>query len=213
MNFKRIGNKRDEMLATVMGADSTVIGGTPSYIPAGVPLILQYPSSATAGPGVGSPGGSDSAGVKLYPADGLGVVLPSSAPGGAAQAQSCFYGVNTQNLSWLQQGYSMVQGYYSSAIVRLATRAASTDTWSATTLANWALLTVDTVNNCFAVSATTSNGQNQAVAVLLGAVTQTGTATTATVTTNTNTFAGSATTTADTRTVITTQARIQIRAL
>jgi hypothetical protein len=126
---------------------------------------------------------------------------------------SCFFGVNTQNLTWQQMGMTMVSGYFATALVALQTRAATTNSWAATTLANWAMLTIDTVNNVFAVSATTGGGNFQPVGVLLGAVTQTGTASSATATTNTNTFSGLATNATDTRTVITTQARIQVRCL
>lgn len=202
MNFKRIGNKRDEILVTVQNNDiNTVSLG----IGPGVPLVLQYPGPQGVGVGTQANG--------ILGGDGLGVVLPANAPGGNAQTQSCFYGVNTAQMGYLQSGAAMIDGYYPSAVIRLATRAATTDSWSATTLANWAMLTVDTVNNCFGVSATTAVGSAQAVAVLLGAVSVTGTASNATVTTNSNTFAASASSTADTRTVITTSARVQVRAL
>lgn len=200
MNFKRTGNRRDEMLATIANSDiNTVTNG----IAAGTPLVLAYPG-ADFGAGIAS----QANGIMQ---NGLGVLLPSSTS--AAWANSCFYGINTAQVPYLQQGSSMVFGYYSSAIIRLATRAASTDTWTATTLVNWAMLTVDTVNNCLAVSATNSLGAFQPVAVLVGAISVTGTASNATVTTNTNTFAGSATTTADTRTVVTALARVQIRCM
>lgn len=208
MNFKQIGNKRDEILCTVMCADQTLIGNT-TGMPPGIPLILQYPGGS-GGPVVGSPGGSSSSG-QIFPENGLGVILPSSAAAG--QAPTCFYGVNTGQMLYQQQGAAMVSGYYPSAVVVLATRAATTNAWTATTLANWAILTIDTVNNAFAVSATTAANNAPAFAILLGAISQTGTAATATATTNTNTFASSASSTADTRTVITAAMRIQVRCL
>jgi len=208
MNFKQIGNKRDEILCTVQNADQTLIGSTTGIGP-GIPLILQYPGSS-AGPAVGSPGGASSSG-QIFPENGLGVILPSSAQPG--QAVTCFYGVNASQMLYQQQGYALVSGYYSAAVIVLQTRAASTTGWAATTLPNWALLTIDTVNNAFAVSVTTAANNAPAFAVLLGAISQTGTAATATATTNTNTMASSASTTADTRTVITATARIQVRCL
>lgn len=201
MNFKQIGNSRDELLVTVQNSDITTVS---AGIGPGLPLVLHYP-------GIQAVGQRSQANGLVE--NGLGVVLPANAPGGNAQAQTCFYGVNTAQMGYLQQGAAMVDGYYPSAVVRLATRAATTDSWSATTLANWAMLTVDTVNNCFGVSATTAVGSAQAVAVLLGAISVTGVASNATVTTNSNTFAASASSTADTRTVITTSARIQVRCL
>jgi hypothetical protein len=67
MNFKQIGNKRDEILMTVQGADTTVIN---SYIPAGAPLVLAYGGPAVDGPAVGSPGGSTGSGQAIYPQSG-----------------------------------------------------------------------------------------------------------------------------------------------
>lgn len=202
MNFKRTGNKKDEITMTVQNNDPNTLAS--GMLP-GIPLILQYPGPQPVGMGTQLNG--------ILGGDGLGVILPSTAPGGAAQSNTCFYGVNTAQMNYLQQGQTMVDGYYPSAVVVLATRAASSSNWTATTLANWALLTVDTVNNAFAVSATTGADSFQAVAVLLGAVSVTGTASNATVTLNTNTFASSASATSDTRTVITIAARIQVRCL
>jgi hypothetical protein len=205
MNFKRIGNKRDEITMTVQNNDINSIGN--NGINPGVPLVLQYSGPGVAGNQIASLSNINN------DDDGLGVVLPSSASGGAAQSNTCFYGVNTAQMGYLQQGQTMVEGYYPSAVVVLATRAASTNPWTATTLANWALLTIDTVNNAFAVSGTTGADSFQAAAVLLGAISITGTASNATVTINSNTFASSATNVSDTRTVVTTQARIQVRCL
>lgn len=166
MNFKRIGNKRDEVLMTVVGADTN---GT---IPVGCPAILQY-------------NGTD---------DGLAVILPSTA--GQTQSDLCFYGVNLQQLPQYTQGVVMATGYTRSGLLVVQTRAASTAVWAATTIAQFGPLGIDTVNNAFKTIATT-NGQPWGARVIA--------------LDSSLSMASSASSTADTRTVITSLARVQVR--
>lgn len=86
--------------------------------------------------------------------DGFAVVLPSTA--GAVKSSSFSFGVSVTQLAGgtpvgVQDDF-MALGYCPFALVQNGTRAASTASWnSQASNAAGAALTIDTVNNCFAV--------------------------------------------------------------
>lgn len=88
--------------------------------------------------------------------DGIGVVLPSSSS--AAKVGAFFMGVAIRNMNPGQVNDCQVFGFNRNTKVIRGTRAASTDSWpsfAAITIGD--LLSIDTVNNCFARSGAASN--------------------------------------------------------
>lgn len=130
--------------------------------------------------------------------DGTAVVMPSTA--GAAQTQAAAFGVlnapapyNTGALV-----YATRNGLCN-AIITLQTRA-TTNSWaSGASSAQWQVLTIDTVNNCL-LTASASKGTfpYQPIAYLASSI---------------NSYTGSASATSDTRTVLTTLARVWVNML
>jgi len=85
--------------------------------------------------------------------DGLAVVLPSSA-GSQALADMFLFGVASDVVEPARLGNATKFGIARQAILRRATRAASTDNWvGSTSIAKGVLLRLDTVNNCFSTAA------------------------------------------------------------
>lgn len=117
--------------------------------------------------------------------DGLAVILPSSS---AAKAHAFAFGVTTGAINAGDKGEVMVRGFVRKALMLLQTRAASTDSWSASTHSQGVLLNIDTVNNVFS----TSGGTLAKTSYLPLGVLAESTA-----------CAASATATSDTRTVVT----------
>jgi hypothetical protein len=120
--------------------------------------------------------------------DGFSVVLPATA--GAAKSNALAFGVATETMSVGQKSSAFAYGYSPYNIMRVATRAASTDSWtSSQSIASYALLGVDTVNNAFVtISASAGTGNWGVMGVLLQSIAS---------------IAASATNTSDTRTAIT----------
>jgi hypothetical protein len=172
MRLPLVGNKGDLLQSPVKNADATLAG----TMAVGTPVVLQL-------------NGTD---------DGLAVVLPSTA--GAAQTEACMYGVLTQALPYLQTGYAMRNGVVSNAVIVRATRAATTDSWSSSaSIASWAALSVDTLNNGFTtVSASAGASRYQAFAVLAQSI---------------SSIAGTASATSDTRTALTVTGKVWINLL
>jgi hypothetical protein len=121
MRMKQVGNKREDMVGVILN------GGL-STIPLGAPVIYKLTSTA-----------NDN--------DGVSVGLPS-ASGGAANYQLCA-GVNqTYNLAVGYYGEAMIFGYCPTTLVKLNTRAATTDTWaSVAAVASGVLLVPDFTND------------------------------------------------------------------
>lgn len=129
--------------------------------------------------------------------DGFAVVLPSNS---AAKATALFYGVAMKDGAANAYGECQVFGYVEYGMLSRATRSATTVSWaSGASIDTFVLLTIDTVANAFA-----SSGGTQAasaflpVAVLLESVAS---------------YAGSASATSDTRTALTSSAKIFLRAM
>lgn len=88
--------------------------------------------------------------------DGLGVILPSNST--AVKVGAFFMGVAVKSLNPGVVGDCQVWGFNRHTKVIRGTRAASTDAWptfAAVTIGD--LLSIDTVNNCFARSGAASN--------------------------------------------------------
>jgi hypothetical protein len=133
--------------------------------------------------------------------DGLAVVLPSNA---AAKAHALMFGVAVADITAGAPGEVQVFGYCRYAIVRTNTRATATttDSWSSSeSQAAYCILNVDTVagHNCFITS-----GGTQAVSGFLPAYV---------LMESLSSIAASATHTSDTRTILTTSAKIFLRAM
>lgn len=129
--------------------------------------------------------------------DGFAVVLPSNS---AAKAYALFYGVAVKDVASGAFGEAQVFGYCEYGMLARASRSATTVSWaSGASIDTFAVLTIDTVMNAFA-----SSGGTQAasaflpVAVLLESVAS---------------YAGSASATSDTRTALTSSAKIFLRAM
>ena len=157
-------------------------------IPVGTPLVLNLSNAKTpAAYANGRAAGSE---------DGFQVVLPST--GGAVAANHLQWGVALQNILYNQVGETMVTGVCN-AVVVLATRAGTSgaSSWPATTIGSGstAALTIDTVNNAFGTFTSNVTGAGTPFALLLDSLS----------------MAASATSTADSRTVITTLARVFLR--
>jgi hypothetical protein len=124
MRMKFVGNKRDNIILTYMNCEAS------ASIPVGAPVMHNMSATAAAS------------------TDGVCGVLPSTA--GAALYQFLI-GVNVStNLAVNQYGEALAYGYCPSTLVKLRTRATSTDTWaSVATVASALLLVPDFTNNDF----------------------------------------------------------------
>jgi hypothetical protein len=145
-----------------------------SEIPYGTPLILAM-------------NGTD---------DGLAVVLPSSA--GAIKSNALLFGVAGNSIPAGGISEAIAYGIVNSARILVATRAASSDSWSSSiSLASFGALVVDTINNVFTLQ-TASNDLGEALpnAVLLQSIAA---------------VVASASATTDSRTAYTTTKRIFVR--
>jgi hypothetical protein len=175
MRVKQVdGGANQNIYMPVMNEDATLA----ATIPVGTPLVLAL-------------NGTD---------DGLAVVMPTTA--GAAKTEALFYGVAVQNLPYNTdtQGYCLRSGYFNNAVLVIATRSASSASWSSSaSFGTFYALTVDTINNAFTtVSASVGTGYQGAFAVLATSIAS---------------IAASATATTDTRTAITVAAKVWINTL
>lgn len=185
-------NRPEWMIASVRNADTSTTQNANSQINVGTPLVLNLSN-------VPQPAAGQSRGAGAE--DGLQVILPSS--GNNILAQHAVYGVALGNILQNQLGEAMLFGICQATVV-VETRAASTNNWSATTLgttnttpasAAAQQLSIDTVNNAFATLTTLASAGFVPPAMLLDSYT----------------MASSASTTADTRTVITKAMRVFVR--
>lgn len=163
------GNKADHVLVNVCNVDAAAI-------PRGAPVILNVNATA----------------------DGLNVVLPSTA--GAAKSNALLYGISTDTIPVNGFNDAVAFGYCPYLLIGKLTRANSTTTWaSQASIASFAALTIDTVNNCFVTLAASAVGSSfLPYAVLIDSIAS---------------IASSATATTDTRTVLTTGYRAFLRIL
>lgn len=190
MRMKLSENPRpDSIIMAVRNSEST------AAIPRGTPVILNLSSAAQ--PTSGADGFA--AGYE----DGLQVVLPSTA---AASPTALFnYGVSVDVIPNGQVGESLIFGVVAFALVVRATRAASTDSWSASATSSSAggfLLSVDTVNNVFRTYAPSSISlANASSIVTTGGIDIQKLNANAVMLDSMATFSASASATSDTRTV------------
>lgn len=144
MRIKLSENPRpDFVIVAARNAEST------AAIPRGTPIVLNLSSAPQ--PTSGADGFA--AGYE----DGLQVVLPSTA--GANPTALFPFGVAVDTIANGQLGEALVFGVVAYALVVRATRAASTDSWSASATSSSAggfLLSIDTVNNAFRTYAPSS---------------------------------------------------------
>lgn len=168
-----VGNRGNHIISSVRNAETT------NSIPRGTPVVLKLSTTAD------------------NENDGFFVVLPATA--GSAHSYALRYGVVTDTLAAGVNGESILFGVANYALVTRATRAASTDSWSASaTVASGIALAIDTLNNAF-LQAASSAGSLASVApnaVLLDSLA---------------TVSASASATSDTRTAITVSARVFVR--
>lgn len=128
---------------------------------------------------------------------GLDVVLPANAGTGVF---GNLFGVAINDVPAGKFGETQLFGSCEYAILRRATRGASTDSWaSGASLAEGHILAVDTVNNCFSTSAA-----SQAASLFLPI---------AVMNSSLASYASSASATSDTRTALTNAARVLLRML
>ncbi len=175
MRTKLVGNKADKIVLVVTNAEAS------TSIPRGTPLVLKLTTTAS------------------NSLDGLGVCLPSTA--GSPLSYAVRYGVSTDTLAVNQTGESILFGVCNYALITRATRAASTDSWSASaSTASGIALGVDTINNAFVMGASVAGSiaTNHADAVLLDSI---------------SSIAASASATTDSNTAITVGARVFVRML
>jgi len=121
MRAAYVGNKRDHFIVNIKNAEAS------ATIPLGAPVIFKLSAAAAAD-------------------DGLAVVLPATA--GASQYQLCA-GVNTTYaLAANYLGEALIYGFCPATLVKLNTRATSTDSWaSIAAVASDVLLVPDFTNN------------------------------------------------------------------
>jgi hypothetical protein len=145
-------------------------------IPYGTPVILAF-------------NGTD---------DGLAVLLPSSA--GAIKSNALLYGVAGNSIPAGDVSEVIAYGIVQSARILLATRSASSASWSASdSIASFGALVVDTINNVFSLQTTSQDlGEALPNAVLLQSIAA---------------VVASASATSDSRTAYTTTKRIFVRML
>src|SRR6185436_14861164 len=120
MRISTVGNKSDHVAIVVKNGEAS------ASIPRGTPLVLAL-------------NGTD---------DGLAVVLPASATAQKAGTQQM--GVALGTMAAGTTGEAIVYGIAPYAIITRATRAASSDSWSASgSHSNFWVLAIDTLNNAF----------------------------------------------------------------
>ena len=127
--------------------------------------------------------------------DGADVVLPST--GGVAK-NHLIAGITLTDASANEASVrTQAYGFCNRAMIRTGTRAASSDSWATfTSMAIGDVLGVDTVNNCLSRAAAGADSNFLAKAVLCQTVAS---------------VAGSASATSDTRTALTTMAKVFLR--
>lgn len=173
LRLNQVGNKAGRVIATVKNGETT------ASIPRGTPVVLKLSTTAD----------NDN--------DGLSVVLPATA--GDPHSFAFRYGVVTDTLAAGVLGESILFGNASYALITRATRAASTNSWSASaSVASGIVLAIDTLNNAFlqAASSAGSLASAAANAVLVDSLAA---------------VVASASATSDTRTAITVAARVFVR--
>ena len=175
-------NKPEKYIHNVRNVDTSPAGST---IPAGSPLVLNLlttPQPPTYTNGL-PPGWED----------GLQVVLPATA--GATNSSLYAYGIAVAPIIYQQLGETLVHGVGLASVVR-ATRAGTsgTNSWAsaASSAASGGSLTIDTVNNAFGAAGSAAG----APIILID---------------NFASYAGSATNTSDTRTVLIVPLRAFVR--
>ena len=187
MRFKSAGNKADLMAVVVHNADTVTIG-------VGVPVVLN-------GNGTN---------------DGLDVVLPST-NATLANIIASRYGVTCESMVVGAYADAIVFGFHPGVTLEINSRASTTASWSTqAAVSAGAYLTIDTVNNLlvtqvatqgFNTNSLTNNAlgtfYNTPLGMLLGGVSGTGTLVAS--------QAGSASSTADTRLVLTASVHAFIR--
>lgn len=174
MRIKTVGNKADRIVVSIKNAEAT------ASIPRGTPVVLNLSTTAADG-------------------DGLDVVLPATA--GNPNSFSLRYGIATDTLVAGALGESILFGLSSYALISRATRAASTDSWSASaSTASGIGLGIDTINNAFTMGASIAGSiaSNKIQAVLIDSLAS---------------VVASASATSDTRTAITVAARVFVKML
>lgn len=143
MQFKQAGNKRDSISIVVVNKEAS------ATLQIGQPVFYNLSGTADANN------------------DGLGVVNPSTEL--VAAYQLCA-GVLQNQLAVGQFGQSLVFGYSSSTLVKLASRATSTDSWSSyAAVASGVLLLPDFTNNVW-ISAANVAAQSSPQNILLDAI-------------------------------------------
>lgn len=175
IRLNQVGNTAGHIAATVRN------GETSASIPRGTPVVMKLSTTAS------------------NSGDGLDVVLPSTA--GAAVSSFGRYGVVSDTIATGAYSESLLFGVANYAIITRATRAASTNSWSASgTVASGIALGIDTLNNAFLQGASSDGSLPGAVggAFLLDSLA---------------TVSASASATSDTRTAITTSARVFVKML
>lgn len=143
MRMKMAGNKRDIMAIVVLNKEAT------ASMVIGQPVFYNLTGTADA------------------VNDGVGVVNPSTAL--VASYQLCA-GVLANQLAVGQFGESITYGYSQSTLVKLASRATSTDSWSSyAAVASGVLLLPDFTNNVW-ISAANVAAQSSPQNLLLDAI-------------------------------------------
>jgi hypothetical protein len=123
MRAKYVGNKADKIIFNIKNVEAV------STVPLGAPVVFNLSVTSSAD-------------------DGLGVVLPSTA---GALKYNLLAGVNlSYQLAVNQMGEAILFGYSPKTLVKVNTRAASTDTWaSVASVASGVLLTPDFTHNAW----------------------------------------------------------------
>ena len=172
LRLNQVGNKAGRISATILN------GETSATIPRGTPVVLKL--SATA----------------VNADDGLKVVLPSTA--GDPVNYFGRYGICTDTMTTGQQSEAILFGVCPYSLVTLATRAASTNSWtSSASIASGVALGLDSLNNALLIGASSAGSLPFAGGIfLLDSLAS---------------IAASATATTDTRTAITIAARTLVR--
>lgn len=148
MRIKTAGNKRDGVFIVVVNSEAT------ATLQLGQPVFYKLTGTADA------------------TNDGVAAVNPSTAL--VASYQLCA-GVLTSQLAVGQFGESLVFGYSASTLVKLASRAATTDSWSSyAAVASGVLLLPDFTNNVW-ISAANVAAQSSPQNILLDAIASVGT--------------------------------------
>lgn len=179
-------------------------GESTATIPLGTPVVLNLssaPQPTTAQDGFG-------AGFQ----DGLQVVLPSTA--GANPTVLFNYGVATGPISPGQLGEVAIHGVTAYGLFLRATRASSTSSWTSSASSSSAggfLLSIDTVNNCYASMANSSIALGTASSIVSTAGFQPGAVFNAVLLDSLASFSASASATTDSRTAMLTLQRVFVR--